>query len=122
MNKGIKGFIYRIQESDEGTKRKWLIILSSVSSIIVIGLWAVYLNFTTTSAITANSMNNKKPGFFKIFSTGASVVSGKTATGLANSYVYFSDKAKSQNKFLINKEDHNFIYQEIKPLPNRQLP
>jgi|AP45_3_1055517.scaffolds.fasta_scaffold03369_2 hypothetical protein len=122
MSKDIKSFIARIQKSDEETKKRWLIVFSVISSIIVIGLWAVYLNFTTVSVIAANPLKNQRPGFLRIFSTGVSVVGDKTTTGLANSYVYFSDKAKSENKFLINKEDHNFIYQEIKPLPNRPLP
>jgi hypothetical protein len=122
MSKDIKSFISRIQESDENTKKKWLIILSSISSVIVIGLWAVYLNFTTASITAVNPMQEKKPGFFKVFFTGASVVGDKATTGLANSYVYFSDKTKSENKFSINKDEHNFIYKEIKPLPNRQLP
>lgn len=39
----IRPFISKIQQSDEATKKRWLIILSTVASLIAVGLWVLNL-------------------------------------------------------------------------------
>ena len=59
MLKAIANFITKLQSSDETTKKRWLIILSSVAMVIVVGLWVVYFNMTfpRTETITAAENN-----------------------------------------------------------------
>ena len=44
MFKKIRNFILELQNSDDATKKRWLIILSGASMIVVVGLWLVYFN------------------------------------------------------------------------------
>ncbi|MFH1759402.1 MAG: hypothetical protein ABH822_02475 [Patescibacteria group bacterium] len=119
----MKQFIKNLQNADKETRKRWLIILTSSSALAVIALWGVYLNFTLASvdSLTGDMVQNN-PGFFQIFSKGFSTIGGKTATGLANSYVYFSGKAGEENAFVIDRGSHRFVYQELEPLPIRDLP
>jgi len=41
-------FIERLQNSDEKTKTKWLIILSAASMAVVVAVWLIYFNNLTT--------------------------------------------------------------------------
>ena len=42
----MKKWIENIQNSNEATKKKWLIGLSIISMTIIIGLWLIYLNYS----------------------------------------------------------------------------
>ncbi|MEK7548947.1 MAG: hypothetical protein AAB496_00420 [Patescibacteria group bacterium] len=42
----MKKWIENIQNSDEATKKKWLMGLSVISMTIIIGLWLIYLNYS----------------------------------------------------------------------------
>ena len=42
----MKKWIENIQNSDEATKKKWLMGLSVISMAIIIGLWLIYLNYS----------------------------------------------------------------------------
>lgn len=37
--RSVKGFIERIRQSEEDVRRRWVIILSSITSVLVIFLW-----------------------------------------------------------------------------------
>ena len=123
MIKDLKSFIVRLQNSDEATKKRWLIIFSSAATIIIVVLWAAYLNYTVLSVEgSANTLVAGRPTIFKIFTAGFSVVGKKTETGLANSLIYFNKRITSENKLTIDRSNHNFILESLDPLPIRQLP
>jgi hypothetical protein len=42
----IRNFIREIQRSGDATKKRWLVIFSSVGVLIVVVLWVAYLNMT----------------------------------------------------------------------------
>ena len=42
----MKKWIENIQNSNEATKKKWLMGLSVISMAIIIGLWLIYLNYS----------------------------------------------------------------------------
>ena len=42
----MKKWIENIQNSDEATKKKWLMGLSVTSMAIIIGIWLIYLNYS----------------------------------------------------------------------------
>lgn len=123
MLKDIKNFVIRLQGEDEAVKKRWLIALTSVSVVFVIVLWAFYLNLTVISvAAPENALVVQKPGFFGIFAAGFSVIGDKTTTGLANSFVYFSNKAKTKNQLIVDRGSHSFVYKNLDELPVRPLP
>ncbi len=53
----VNDFIKRAQSRDEKTKKKYLVIASSVSMVIVIFLWILYLN-TSVPAVTDNTASS----------------------------------------------------------------
>lgn len=123
--KNKKNFINYLQNSNEITKKRWLIIFTVIGAVIAIVIWSVSLNYSINS-ISGPSNNieqvDSRPGFLSIINLGLSVLIGKSSSGLANSYVYFNDKIKSDNEFTVNKADLNFVYQGLDPLPRRELP
>jgi len=86
MFKKIKVFLEKIQNSDEKTKKRWLIGASAVSMILVVGLWFIYINSTVKSL--GENINNQKPtfGFWQIFKNGLVIVfnsiKGKVENGI----------------------------------------
>ncbi len=42
----MKKWIENIRNSDEATKKKWLMGFSVISMMIIIGLWLIYLNYS----------------------------------------------------------------------------
>ncbi len=115
--------IKNIQNMNESSRKMWLVFLTIISMILVILLWSFYLKITVASATQPSNYPGRSGlGILQIFSTGFSVISGKTVSGLANSYVYFDEKFKTKNQFSISRGGQNFIYDELENLPVRDLP
>ncbi|NCO15186.1 hypothetical protein COW77_00195 [Candidatus Wolfebacteria bacterium CG18_big_fil_WC_8_21_14_2_50_39_7] len=74
MFKKLKIFLQKIQNSDEATKKRWLIGATAISMILVIGLWLVYIQSTVKSI--GNNIENQEStvGFWQIFKNGLVVV------------------------------------------------
>jgi len=45
MRQKIKNFIVKLQNSNEKTKKRWLIGLSAAAMFLIVMLWIVYLDF-----------------------------------------------------------------------------
>jgi len=69
----LKKFLNNIRNSDEATKKRWLIGASALSMILIIGLWLVYMRFSFESL--TNSRQGQEPaiGFWQIFKNGLKV-------------------------------------------------
>ncbi len=74
MRRKLKNLLSNIQNSDEKTKKRWLIGASTISIILVIGLWLIYINFTTKPL--SGNIDVKEPtvGFWQIFKNGLTIV------------------------------------------------
>jgi len=72
---GVKNFIEKIQNSDERTKRKWLVICSAVAMVVIVAFWVFYIKsiFEIPQPIQAETQASG-PGFWDIFKNGASIV------------------------------------------------
>lgn len=75
MFKKLKVFLKKIQNSDEATKKRWLIGATAVSMILVIGLWTIYINSAIKFA-PESAKNQEEPiiGFWQIFKNGSMVI------------------------------------------------
>lgn len=122
--KNKKNFLTHLQNSNDTIKKRWLIIFTIIGTAIAIVIWSFSLNYSINSISGSSDIEqtDSRPGFLNVLNLGLSVLIGKTSTGLANSYVYFNEKIKSDNQFIVNKADLNFIYQGLDPLPKRELP
>jgi uncharacterized Rmd1/YagE family protein len=74
MFKKLKVFLQKIQNSDEATKKRWLIGVTAISMILVIGLWLIYIQSTVKSI--GNNIEDQEStiGFWQIFKNGLVVV------------------------------------------------
>jgi hypothetical protein len=71
----IKQFIKKIQESDETTKKRWIVIFSGLSMVIIVGLWVVYMNAFFNDLSFKNNQNvQMNDNFFSIMKNGGRVV------------------------------------------------
>jgi len=77
----------QIQESNEATKKKWLIIMTAVAIIIIISLWLVYINYSIKSvnnesiAVEAEKLETD---FLEVFKKGLIVVGNSTKEKIKN--------------------------------------
>ena len=67
MWKKIINQLGNIQNSDEATKKRWLIVSSAIAMVLVISLWLVYINWTIKSVGDNIEKQNLEPGFWQIF-------------------------------------------------------
>ncbi len=88
--KGITRKIRKIRRSDQKTKRNWLILSTAVATILIIGLWVWYINFTVSGISGINKEANdsevgniesepNKSGVINIFVRGFVVIKDAVA-------------------------------------------
>jgi hypothetical protein len=80
MFKNLKNFIQNLQTAGESRKKRWLFILSGAAMILVISVWALYINRTIVNLGTAESTKqqtatkNASESFWQVFSTGIKTI------------------------------------------------
>ncbi|MBI4119453.1 MAG: hypothetical protein HY456_01230 [Parcubacteria group bacterium] len=84
-------FIRELQESDEGRKKRWLLIFVVPSMLIVIAGWffALQASFSTDTAVVEGS---KPSEFFQVFKRGLAVIKENL-----NQRFYYSSEVKPQD-------------------------
>jgi len=70
MFKNLKKWLKNIQDSDELVKKRWLIVFSALSMILVIGLWLIYMNWAINSFGNEIQKQDSGIGFWQVFKTG----------------------------------------------------
>ena len=68
----IKSFIEKLQNSDDAVKKRWLVIMSGLSMIVIIAIWLVYLN-NSIQKLGENSPRQSETTFWQVFKTGLQV-------------------------------------------------
>lgn len=69
----FKRFIERIQNSDEKTKRQWMILFSIATIMVVTAFW-IFFTFRQASFSQSEISRVDEPGFWKISKNGVSVI------------------------------------------------
>ena len=61
MITSMAGFLEKLRSADEGTKTRWIIIITSIIMVIVVYIWLAYFNnlFTTASVPAETEPNNQ---------------------------------------------------------------
>jgi len=93
MPKTLRNFIVDLQKKDEPVKRRWLVFLTVVTTILIVILWTFYLKATLVAV--EDPYNPPAPGTWDIFKTGLTVIRERVETGLTNSFLFFVNKAGS---------------------------
>lgn len=111
--KRINRKLRHIQRSDDQTKKKWLILISSISVVVVIMSWFLYLNLSLPKL--ENPEEKSKVSFFTVFGRGL----GTTISDIKNQLVRIKgrtvqtfDFVKSQiekpNEFILEGKREDF--------------
>ena len=111
----IKAKIQRIQRSDDITKKRWQIVLTSITMIVVILLWLGYVSVTIPRLEGAPESDsreeNMKESFFTVFGRGLTIISGnvkdqlkKAGASVQGAMGSFEAQIKQGNEYTIERE------------------
>jgi len=147
-----KHSVTRLQNADLTTRKRWFVGLSSVSAILLIVLWIMYLNATIPSSYNGNitegttteetapttregaiksSTNISKNSFFETMERGLLTVWNKIRAGTDSLLFLFknlwngvTEKLRATNSFEIKKQsnDANGAVNILDPIPPAPLP
>ncbi|MEK7640936.1 MAG: hypothetical protein AAB389_02990 [Patescibacteria group bacterium] len=124
----VRNFVEKVQNSDETTKRFWVVVCSSISMLLVVSLWLGYMNVAITKIpgsnrqqatnsqqlITNNAEEVRKPGFFAVFTAGVKII-----------FDELKERTLAKKDIVITKEVQqkmNFISEDIEPIKGSPLP
>ncbi len=89
----LKNQLEKIQNSDEQTKKKWLIIMSGISMLIIIIIWLFYMtSLVSNTAQSETQTDNSGTGFWQIFKTGLTVIGNNVEEKAGNVISKIGDK------------------------------
>lgn len=115
----IQKFFLEIREGDEATKKRWLIILTSISMVVVVIFWSLYISISVPQLGSSSKNNAAESGSFT--GTISSAV-GLAAKNLGLKLNYSIDKLKTlaqrTNSITIEGASFNFVaggLQEVRP-------
>lgn len=115
----MRKFIAKLQNSDETTKKIWLVFFSGISMMLVVSFWLVYLdrivaqvgNPDGTPAIAQNSQEKSDaPGFFAIFGAGVKTI-----------FDALKEKLAVRNNIVIESPKINFVSEDVEPISPTKL-
>lgn len=115
LNK-FKQFIYNIQNAEDNIKKRWLVILSGGTMLIVVALWVTYFNLTTVQvsspevgaeAITKSDSPSRLDSLRQTLATGISVV---------------KERLGKEKNITIDTTERNFILESVEPITKTILP
>ena len=103
----LKDKLYKIRESDETTKKHWLITLSAVSMVVIVALWLFYMNSFVVKDINDQTQEtvSMNTGFWPIFKTGLKVTSENIGGKIKNLLNSASNKIPLIGKSTITIEN-----------------
>ena len=117
-SKPMKNFIIKIQNSDEATKKRWLIILSSASMVIVISLWVIISNLINGQIWTSESATGSSTPRTGFVADVISLVRRRTL----NTFDYFGSKLGQPKEIVIDKEAGSFVPKGLNQIQPATLP
>ena len=129
--KNIAVFIKGLQCSDDARKKRWFVGSAAVAMILVIGLWALYLNFTIPDfnrGAKSDSADNKE-SFFGVFARGLGVISagigekGENLAGnLSRGIDALKEQTKKSNEVEIKNNDPTSFFKNMESVPTGKFP
>lgn len=85
MFEKLKNKLQKIQESDEQTKKRWLIGLSAATMIVIIFLWLALFNFLFEKSGEIDAIKQESAvNFFGTFKNGLKSIGGSVKEGIKN--------------------------------------
>ncbi len=120
MLQKVKKFFLDLQQSDEATKKRWLVILTSGSMMVVVGLWSVYINLTIQNLGEKNQ--NQAPAFLETFKNGMAVLSKEAGSKASQLMANLQAATSRTNSITIQQENFNAVLQGLDEIKPKKLP
>ena len=129
--KNVTAFVRELQRSDDARKKRWLYGSAAVAIIVVVGLWALYLNITTLSSKRGESAKvvSGRESFFRVFARGLGVIGagfgekGEVLAGnLSRGIDSLKEQTKKANELEIKNNDPELFFKNMEPVPPGRLP
>ena len=119
MNTKIKNFFLDLRQSDEETKKRWLVILTSAAMILIISFWIIYLNLTIKNL----SQKEENAGqFWGTMKVGLGVIYQKTASELSQASANLQEILKKTNSVTIQSENFQAVMPSLEEIKPKKLP
>jgi hypothetical protein len=100
MKGDIKKLLEKIRESDEETKKKWVVGASAVSMAIVIAFWLI-LSSSIVKSVDETANNNKNSDFWFIMKNGIGIAYESILKEISN----ITKKLNSANSITIERQN-----------------
>ncbi|RJQ28637.1 hypothetical protein C4571_03135 [Candidatus Parcubacteria bacterium] len=71
-----RGFLHKIQSADEPTKRKWVVVFSTIAMALVVYVWLAYFNNLIGNSVApaSNEPVQEEPTFFDAVRRGSAIL------------------------------------------------
>ena len=132
MLKGVKKKIKTLQRADEKSKKIWLVGMTAISMILVIGLWLFYQNLTLPkpAKISSHETNiQTKENPWNTFMAGFQTLSrefsekfGEIKNGVDQQFDTIKDQLEKTNEFSIETESPTSYDQSVEEIQGAPLP
>src|SRR3989338_3561043 len=119
MLQKIQNFFLKLQQEDEATRKRWLVILTSGTMVIVVSLWLVYFNFTI-KALTSDPPK-EEAGFFQTSANGLQIISKETALKISQLSAYLKTLASQTNSITIQPANINLILEDLETVKPKKF-
>ena len=118
--KHIMQLINDIRNSPLAVRKRWLVLSTVASMLIVLGSWMLYTNITTRAADAGAS----RIGFAKIFSAGLAVVGDRFQNGVHKVAATLHISASFSNSFTVqvDPKSQNFVMEGLPAISKTTLP
>ena len=115
--KRIMQLIHEIRNSPLAVRKRWLVLSTVVTMLLVLGTWRVYVNITADGG-------EGNIGTAKVFRAGLGVVSERLQNGVRKVVEVLNLSATFSNSFdiKVDPKSQNFIVEELPVIPKTKLP
>ena len=117
----IQNFFWELQRGDEDTKKRWLILLSGSSMLVVLILWSFYINMSIQS-LNSQEAYPENAGVLSILKNGVVVLSEDSGLKLSKLTDYLKTLLSKKNSVTIQGANFNFIVNGLEEVAPKKLP
>jgi len=111
MFKAIHNFFTEIRKSEESIRRRWLIIFTGASILIIFSFWMHYINVIVQAPHQRVAQETSRPGFFHVFGTGLTIVT-KSLTEKSASAIHTIYNRLSSSHEITLEENQKTLYEK----------
>jgi hypothetical protein len=124
----IHNFFLNLQNAEKPIRKRWLIVLTTMSMLIVLGLWGGYLNIFVVNNLYHDTLSPAKKttpqetSFSETFGVGLNVIQKELTQKLVNSKEFLANRLQYTHTITIQKPTYTFILDSLESIPPTPLP